>query len=64
MTYRTIKSAHNALKLDAGYDPFLFGGVQAANGTVYRRATRQALAAIGYRVDPGRSNKTNQKGKQ
>ena len=58
-TYRTLREAHNALKLDAGFDPFLHGGVRAA-GRIWRRPTKRALAAIGYAVQPPKPRQPRQ----
>jgi len=51
MKYATLKEAHNALKLDAGFDPFLHHGVTVA-GIKYAKLSKKALAAAGYIVDP------------
>lgn len=51
--YRTIGEALGVLALDIGYDPFSVGqGIEAEDGTVYRRPTKAALGALGYPVDP------------
>jgi hypothetical protein len=55
-TYKTLKEAHNAICLDAGFDPFLHGGLvhggmQAVKGgPFYRRLTLAAARALGYPV--------------
>lgn len=50
--YATLQAAHNALRLDTGFDPFLHGGVQGTSGCVWRKPSKRALADIGYPVDP------------
>jgi len=53
-TYKTLKQAHNAISLDAGFDPFLHGGMRAVEGgPIYRRLTLAAATALGYPVVRG-----------
>lgn len=53
-SYRTIKEARKALSLDTGFDPFIHGGVQDSDGRIWRRPSKEALAALGYPVEPPR----------
>jgi hypothetical protein len=50
-TYRTRKEALNAFRLDTGFNPWAVGQVvRGPDGRTYRKPTKAALAAIGYRV--------------
>jgi len=50
-TYKNLAEAHNAICLDAGFDPFLHGGMRAVEGgPIYRRLTLAAATALGYPV--------------
>ena len=47
-TYKNLAEAHNAISLDAGFDPFLHGGMRAVEGgPIYRRLTLAAATALG-----------------
>jgi hypothetical protein len=50
--YKTLKGALNDLCLDTGFNPFLSGGIRSQSGRVHKRATKAALADLGYVVDP------------
>ena len=50
-TYPTIKAAMNELFVDCGFNPFLHGGMRDESGKIWKRPTREALAALGYPVD-------------
>jgi hypothetical protein len=55
--YKNLREAQNAICLDAGFNPFLQGGMRAAEGgPIYRHLTLAAATALGYPV--ARSRKT------
>lgn len=55
--YRTIADAINAVCLDYGYNPFPV----VAGGRTWRKASRQALAAMGYEVMTARERAAHDK---
>ncbi len=48
-SYLTVDEAKNAMCLDTGFDPFLYGPVNSA-GRTWHKASAAALRAMGYRV--------------
>lgn len=57
--YETVKAAHEALCLDAGFDPFLHGGAVDRSGHRWKRPSRVALAALGYPVDAAQARRVD-----
>jgi hypothetical protein len=55
----TIKAAHAALCMDAGFDPFARGmSIEDSQGNVHKHPTVEALAALGYLRVIKKSNST------